>query len=187
MSRNEQVITAAQTDVNNHHETPGEQPGVPVTNQFHTLDKVDKFTRAASTTAAETDDGAQTETDRRHERNLADDDGVNGITLLSVDGCNQSITATADMGADNTLSGVDGDADQAGGSTDGTNTNLARRARAETTVTDVNVPRLRSRMAPARLERPEDEAILPINTEEDRDAETFTSPSLLNSETDAVT
>ena len=109
LSRNEQVMTAARTDVNNHHETPGEQPGVPVKNQFHTLDKVDKLTRAVSSTAAETDDGAQTEIDSRHQRDLADDDGVNGITLLSVDGCNQSITATADMGADSTLSGVDGD------------------------------------------------------------------------------
>ena len=72
LSRNEQV---AQTDVNNRHETPGDQPGVPVTNQFHALDKVDKLTRAVSSTAAETDDGVQTETDRRQQRDLADDDG----------------------------------------------------------------------------------------------------------------
>ena len=64
--RNEQVMTSVQTDVNNHHETPGDQPGVPVTNQFHALDKVDELTRAVSSTGAETDDGAQTENDRRH-------------------------------------------------------------------------------------------------------------------------
>jgi len=64
-------------------------------------------------TCAETDDGAQTENDRRHQRDLADGDGVNGIMLLSVDGCNQSLTATADMGADKTLRGVDGNDSQA--------------------------------------------------------------------------
>jgi len=82
---------------------------------------------------AETDDGAQTGNDRRHQSALADDDGVNGITLHSVNGCNQSLTPAADVRADKSLGGVDRDNCETYGSTDWTCT-----ARTETSATDVN-------------------------------------------------